>query len=203
MRFAVINDASMVENIIVANDDFILPGFTLVKSDGLPDAVIGATWDGANFTAPIPVSPPPPGPMPLTSEQSQAVAFIAQNVVLNQLTAGTFDFSHLAKVVYIFPEWQVGIEVAIGDVYTYNGEIVQCLQAHTTQADWTPDVTPALWKTYRDSSVIAEWVQPDSTNPYRMGDKVTHNGKTWQSTNDANVWEPGTTGAPWTDITGT
>lgn len=35
---------------------------------------------------------------------------------------------------------------------------------------------------------------PDSTNPYMTGDKVTHNGSTWVSTCDNNVWEPGVYG---------
>lgn len=42
-----------------------------------------------------------------------------------------------------------------------------------------------------DPTVIPEWQQPESTNPYMKGDKVTHQGKTWQSTIDNNVWEPG------------
>ena len=45
---------------------------------------------------------------------------------------------------------------------------------------------------------LVEDVQPDSTNPYAKGDKVTHNGKTWQSTTDNNVWEPGVYG--WEEV---
>lgn len=40
--------------------------------------------------------------------------------------------------------------------------------------------------------------QPESTNPYSKGDKVTHNGKTWRSTIAGNVWEPGVYG--WEEI---
>lgn len=46
---------------------------------------------------------------------------------------------------------------------------------------------------------VAEWVQPDSTNPYMMGDRVLHNGSTWESTVDNNVWEPGVYG--WAEAT--
>ena len=46
---------------------------------------------------------------------------------------------------------------------------------------------------------IAEWVQPDSTNPYMTGDRVLHNGSTWESTVDNNVWEPGVYG--WAEAT--
>ena len=43
-------------------------------------------------------------------------------------------------------EWKVGESVNVGDRRYYNGVWYTCLQAHTTQADWTPDLTAALWK---------------------------------------------------------
>lgn len=49
-----------------------------------------------------------------------------------------------------------------------------------------------------DTDTIPEWEQPGSTNPYAKGDKVMHNGKTWQSTTDNNVWEPGVYG--WEEV---
>ena len=45
---------------------------------------------------------------------------------------------------------------------------------------------------------IPAWVQPDSTNPYQVGDKVTHNDAVWESDTDNNIWEPGVYG--WTKI---
>lgn len=40
-----------------------------------------------------------------------------------------------------------------------------------------------------------EWVQPlTAEQAYSTGDKVTHSGKTWESTTDYNVWEPGVSG---------
>lgn len=43
------------------------------------------------------------------------------------------------------PPWEPGIAVNVGQEYAYNGKVYRVVQAHTTQADWTPDVTPALW----------------------------------------------------------
>ena len=43
-----------------------------------------------------------------------------------------------------------------------------------------------------------EGAQPDSTNTYKKGDKVIHNGKTWVSDVDNNSWEPGVYG--WSEI---
>lgn len=65
-----------------------------------------------------------------------------------------------------------------------------------SQPDWNPAAAPSLFAKVLipDPEVIPEWEQPDSTNPYHIGDKVTHNGKTWVSTVDNNVWEPGVYG---------
>ena len=47
--------------------------------------------------------------------------------------------------IELYPAWSVGIAVAKDSRYQYNGKLYKCVQAHTTQADWTPDITPALW----------------------------------------------------------
>ena len=74
------------------------------------------------------------------------------------------------------------------------------LQAHTSQPDWKPADAPSLFAKVLipDPTVVPEWEQPDSTNPYMKGDKVAHNGKTWVSDIDGNVWEPGVYG--WTEV---
>lgn len=100
------------------------------------------------------------------------------------------------KVQGLFPAWSAEATYAVGDRVKYNGTLYRCLTAHTAQATWTPTDSPSLWaKVLTDpSGTILPWVQPDSTNPYAKGDKVTHNEKTWESLVDNNVWEPGAIG---------
>ena len=100
--------------------------------------------------------------------------------------------------IELYPAWSVGISVAKDSRYQYNGKLYKCVQAHTTQSDWQPDVTPALWvKVSLDE--WPEWVQPTgSHDAYAKGDKVTHNSKKWTSDVDANTWEPGVYG--WTEV---
>ena len=102
--------------------------------------------------------------------------------------------------VELFPAWAVGKDYAINDRVQYNGTLYKCVQAHTSQADWTPDASPSLFSIVLipDPGTIPAWVQPSSTNPYMAGDKVLHNGKTWTSDIDNNVWEPGVYG--WTEV---
>lgn len=98
----------------------------------------------------------------------------------------------------LYPVWSENITVSVNDRYQYNDKLYKCVQAHTTQADWTPDKTPALWVEV-SLDEFPEWKQPAGAHDaYAKGDKVKHNGKKWESTADANVWEPGVYG--WSEI---
>ena len=83
--------------------------------------------------------------------------------------------------------------------------LYKCLTEHTSQESWTPDAAPSLWAKVLipDHSVIPDWEQPLSTNPYMKGDNVKHKGKTWESLVDNNVWEPGVVGTEgqWKEVT--
>ena len=57
----------------------------------------------------------------------------------------TFTDENALKVIDLFPVWAVGIAVAKDSRYQYEGKLYKCVQAHTTQADWQPDLAPALW----------------------------------------------------------
>lgn len=97
-------------------------------------------------------------------------------------------------------KWQSGKTYAVGKRLEYSGTIYKVLTAHTSQDTWTPPDAPSLFAKVLipDTDTIPEWEQPGSTNPYAKGDKVMHNGKTWQSTTDNNVWEPGVYG--WEEV---
>lgn len=104
------------------------------------------------------------------------------------------------KASALYPKWKVGTDYQKDERVLYNDILYKVITDHTSQADWTPDAAPSLFAKVLipDKNVIPEWEQPESTNPYSKGDKVTHNGKTWRSTIDGNVWEPGVYG--WEEI---
>ncbi len=105
-------------------------------------------------------------------------------------------------VPLIYPAWSGdSVNYAAGDRVMYGGVLYKCLQAHTSQSTWTPTDAPSLWAKVLipTPGEIPDWEQPSSTNPYAKGDKVKHNGKTWISDTDGNVWEPGVYG--WTEVT--
>lgn len=105
-------------------------------------------------------------------------------------------------VSIIYPIWDGNSTTySVGDRVLYNSILYKCLQAHTSQATWTPTDAPSLWAKVLipTPGEIPDWKQPSSTNPYSKGDKVRHNGKIWTSDIDGNVWEPGVYG--WTEAT--
>lgn len=105
------------------------------------------------------------------------------------------------EAVELFPAWKPGQSYTAGQKIQYDGVLYSVLTGHTSQADWTPDAAASLFAKVLipDPDIVPAWEQPDSTNPYSAGDKVTHNGKTWVSDLDNNVWEPGVYG--WTEVT--
>lgn len=138
---------------------------------------------------------------------------------LSKLQAKSLPDDYALEVFALYDEWIAGQTYYgpdqetgyAGDRIRYQGTLYKVLQGHVSQADWTPDVTPSLYAKVlpgqegnEPEEGYAEWVQPDSTNGYALGDRVMHNGKIWESTfNGANVWEPGVQGteALWKDVT--
>lgn len=125
---------------------------------------------------------------------------VSRLIVAQQINSLTVDDNTALRMAEFYPEWATGTDYAAGFKVQRGGTLYKCLTAHTSQADWSPDAAPSLWAKVLipDPDVIPEWEQPDSTNPYMQGDKVTHNGKTWVSDIDNNVWTPGVYG--WTEV---
>jgi hypothetical protein len=104
------------------------------------------------------------------------------------------------QAIELYPQWQTDTAYIVDERIRYNSTLYRCVQAHTSQADWTPDITPALW-TVVSLDEWPEWVQPTGAqDAYAKGDKVSHNGKHWISEVDGNVWEPGIYGNLWSEV---
>lgn len=109
--------------------------------------------------------------------------------LIEQLAVTLADETALTGVE-LFPMWAIGRSYATGDRVQHGGTLYKCVQAHTSQADWTPDATPALWVVVSIDE-FPEWVQPTGAHDaYKIGDKVSYNGKHYICTADANVYAP-------------
>ena len=125
--------------------------------------------------------------------KDQVMAFIAD---LKKMRAAAQD-EIAVEAPRVYPQWAPDTIYNTGDRVLYNEILYKVLIAHTSQLDWSPIDSPALFAKILTDEIgggILPWEQPDSTNPYMKDDKVTHNGNTWISTIDNNVWEPGVYG---------
>lgn len=110
---------------------------------------------------------------------------------LNSIISPMTDEEAVERAI-LFPTWIIGEEYTVGTRVRYGGRIFKVLQAHTSQADWTPSRAPSLFAEVLTSEdgEPQEWQQPSSTNPYLTGDRVIYNGLVYESLIDNNVWSP-------------
>lgn len=119
-----------------------------------------------------------------------AIAFVAL------AESGQIDDATATEHAVQFTEWAYPVAYKVDQLRQYNGNLYRCLQAHTSQADYTPEAAASLWKQIGDPTVEwPEWSQPiGAGDTYGIGDKVSHAGKHWISNTESNVWEPGVYG---------
>ena len=105
----------------------------------------------------------------------------------------------VAEVAALFPDWTPGVAVAPGDVLAWDGTLVEVIQGHTTQADWTPDKVPALFKVHRTPEMTA-WVAGITV---AAGERFTFGGATWecvQAHTTQKGWEPDRVPSLWKKV---
>lgn len=131
--------------------------------------------------------------MPSTVETLRQMSLAIAYMVQNQ--DGFSDEQALA-VSAIYPEWHVGVDYRVKQVCRYNGQLYRCVQAHTSQADWTPDSAASLWDaiTIDPETGYDVWQQPSGAHDaYNVGDRVLYpdaDGKVYESLINGNVWSP-------------
>ena len=113
---------------------------------------------------------------------------------------GTIDEVTATEHIDTFARWESAVKYEVGNLRAYNDCLYKCLQAHTSQEDCTPDITPSLWKIAGNPmDEWPEWSQPiGATDAYMNGDKVSYQDKHWISITDNNVWAPGVYG--WQEV---
>ena len=116
---------------------------------------------------------------------------------LQMFTASLTD-EQAMEVATVFDQWNVGMSYAVGDKFTYmensvgDPQLYKVNQAHTSQADWTPDVTPALYTAIGlDEAGYPVWSQPTGVHDaYNTGDIVSYHGTLYRSVIDGNIYSP-------------
>lgn len=126
----------------------------------------------------------------------------AQIVMVRQAHERTIYPPDQTPALFLFQgdgvNWIVGEQVYIGTRRDYEGVTYECIQAHVTQADWTPPAVPALWRVYVPTPPPGEEWQPYTA--YVIGDEVTYNGILYrcrQAHTSLPGWEPPNVPALW------
>ncbi len=117
--------------------------------------------------------------------------------LLHKASASLTDEDAL-EGIELFAPWAADTAYALDVRVRYNEKLYKCVQAHTSQAEWTPDATPALWTEVAKPGEIPVWRQPTGAqDAYMTGDKVhypTADDPIYVSIVDNNVWQPGVYG---------
>ncbi len=142
------------------------------------------------------VSPQPP----TNAQRIAALEAVSSIAFVTLAESGSIDDVTATEHTDMFAAWTSNVAYPVGAIRRYDGQMYRCVQAHTSQDDWTPDAAASLWsRVGNPAEEYPAWSQPiGAHDAYGIGDKVTHNGKQWMSTADNNVWEPGVYG--WEEV---
>lgn len=120
---------------------------------------------------------------------------------LIERAAVSLSDSDALTAVELFPAWVVDTAYTVDERIRYDGKLYRCVQAHTSQTEWTPDATPALWTEVAKPGEIPVWRQPTGAqDAYQTGDRVHYpdaDGAVYESLIDNNVYSPEAYPAGW------
>lgn len=112
----------------------------------------------------------------------------------------SLDDVSAVEATSLYPMWRPYTPYDAGQRIRHASKLYRCIQAHTAQPDWTPDITPALWMRISVEE-YPEWVQPTGVqDAYQIGDKVTFGGNRYVSLINANTWSPSEYSAGWEKV---
>lgn len=124
---------------------------------------------------------------------SETMSIVSSIAFVTLSESGAIDEVTASEHLDAFAEWEPNVDYAVGNLRKYQDVLYKCVQAHHSQADWTPDAAVSLWaKAGNPNEEWPEWSQPVGAHDvYMKGDKVTYQGEHWISNVDNNSWKPG------------
>jgi len=125
-----------------------------------------------------------------------------------QMFAQTLTDDEAMEVATVYPAWKANTAYKTYEIVTYgenevgDPQLYRCVQGHTSQDDWTPDQTPALWDAIGLApDNIPVWSQPTGAHDaYNTGDRVHYPDKqdpVYRSLIDGNIYSPEVYPAGW------
>ena len=122
-----------------------------------------------------------------------------------QMFAASLENDKALEIATIYDEWQADRAYSAGELIRYgensvgDPQLYRVVQAHTSQSDWTPDITASLYDAIGlDEGGYPIWSQPTGAHDaYNTGDIVDYNGVLYVSLIDGNVYSPEAYPAGW------
>lgn len=195
-------ESEETQQVFLPSNSLLITNYDLVKDASDPDIVI-LEKDSTMESLPPEYFPPLPDVDASENYVQKDMFYSYNNDVYQCIQGHTRTIYPPAETPALFSFYRTNSDdllwipnerVAVGWKRLYNDILYEVITEHMTQETWTPDVTPALWK-LAPTGDIPNWVQPTGAHDaYNTGDQVTHNNAVWESTIDANVWEPGVYG---------
>lgn len=126
-----------------------------------------------------------------------------------QIFAQSLTDEQAMEVATVYPAYQVGKAYKTDEIFTYgvnevgDPQLYRVVQDHTSQEDWTPDNTPALYTAIGLTEAgYPVWSQPTGAHDaYNIGDIVDYNGTLYKSLIDGNVYSPEAYPQGWEKVT--
>lgn len=118
-----------------------------------------------------------------------------------QMFAQSLSDDEAMEVATVYPAWEDNTSYKINDIRSYgenavsDPQLYRCVLTHTSQSNWTPDITPALWVSIGLApDNIPIWSQPTGAHDaYNIGDRVhypTKDDSVYESLIDGNIYSP-------------
>ena len=117
------------------NSDYSLSGTITDHRNGTVSIKMGKPTETESAKATVTV---------LVGEPVTYARAVKLRPIIEQAAVSLSD-GEAASVPELITVWAYPVVYAEGDRRSYCGKVYKCRQAHTSQADWTPDKTPALW----------------------------------------------------------
>ena len=115
-----------------------------------------------------------------------------------QWFAQTLPEDKALEVSCAYDEWESGKAYSANEYVTYgvnsvgDPQLYKVVQGHTSQEDWTPDITTSLYDPIGlNDKGYTVWSAPSGAHDaYNKGDIVEYNGVLYKSIIDGNVYSP-------------
>ena len=115
-----------------------------------------------------------------------------------QMFAGSLSEEQAMEVACVYDPWKIGKLYNVNEYLTYgvnevgDPQLYKVVQTHTSQADWTPDVSASLYAPIGlNESGYPVWSKPTGAHDaYNTGDIVDYEGTLYKSLIDGNVYSP-------------